>query len=410
MQEKVTFKNRDGQQLAGVIHRPDAGPMRASALFAHCFTCTKNILAAVNIADALAAEGIAVLRFDFTGLGDSDGDFSDTDFSANVQDLLDAAAFMAGALRAPDILVGHSLGGTAVLAAAADVPSAVAVATIGSPAEAEHVLHLIDEDIETIEQQGEAQVRLAGRPFRIKRQFVENVRTQKVRDGVRSLRRALLVMHSPVDELVSIDEASRIYSSALHPKSFVSLDKADHLLTRKADSVYAGKLLASWAERYIPVAEQKTVLAAHVPGAVLTEAALEDGFLVSINADGHLLVGDEPLSYGGTNLGPSPYGYLSAALGACTAMTLNFFARRESIPLQHASVEVRHDHIHAKDCASCASTSGRLDRFSRRIALQGELDEEQRALLLKIADRCPVHKALHKEVLIETELLPASAD
>jgi putative redox protein len=251
MHNKVHFRNRSGQRLTGILHEPGEGPVRAAALFAHCFTCTKNVLAAVNICDALAAAGFLVLRFDFTGLGESEGDFADTHFSANVFDLVDAAAWMERHWQPPDLLAGHSLGGTAALAAAHRVDSVRAVATIGSPADAEHVLHLIADDLETIEREGEAEVRLAGRPFHLRREFVEDIRSQAVRDGVRELRRALLVMHSPVDELVPIEEASRIYASARHPKSFISLDRADHLLSDRQDARYAGRVLAAWASRYV---------------------------------------------------------------------------------------------------------------------------------------------------------------
>lgn len=407
MQSKVTFENSEGQTLAGILHRPDVGPVRAAALFAHCFTCTKNVLAAVNIADALAAEGFEVLRFDFTGLGESEGDFSHTDFSANVQDLLDAAQWMAEQGRAPEVLVGHSLGGTAVLAAAHGVPSAQAVATIGSPAEAQHVLHLLDSDLDTIEQQGSASVRLAGRPFKIRKQFIDDVREQRVRDGVRGLRRALLIMHSPVDELVSIDEAARIYNSALHPKSFVSLDRADHLLSKKADSLYAGRVLATWASRYIDAATEAKSTTRAIEGGVVVDGEKDRGFLVSVNANGHLLVGDEPESYGGTDLGPTPYDFLAASLGTCTAMTLNFFARREDLPLERVEVEVRHDRVHSDDCEHCQSQTGKVDRLSRKIHLYGALAQEQRELLLKIADRCPVHKTLENQIVIESALAPA---
>lgn len=403
MQEKLSFENQRGEQLSGVLHLPEAGRTEAVALFAHCFTCTKNIRAAVHIAEALAAEGIAVLRFDFTGLGESEGEFSDTHFSANVQDLLDAAEFVAGRIRAPEILVGHSLGGTAVLAAAHHIESAVAVATIGSPAEAEHVLHLLGDDLETVELQGEARVQLAGRPFRIRREFVEDVRSQSVRDGVRNLRKALLILHSPVDELVSIDEAARIYQGALHPKSFVSLDDADHLLSRPRDSRYAGRVLAAWARRYLPERDEGEP-AGFVSGAVRVEGETPQGFLVRINADGHHLLGDEPASVGGSGLGPTPYDYLSAALGSCTAMTINYFARREKLPLERVAVEVRHERIHARDCADCDSDSGRIDRFQSAISLEGELDNDQRRLLLKIADRCPVHKTLHGDIKVENRL------
>lgn len=405
MQENITFENRQGQMLAGVLHRSGDAQVNTCAVFAHCFTCTKNSKAAVRISEALAAEGITVLRFDFTGLGQSEGDFSHTHFSSNVDDLVDAASFMTARGQAPALLIGHSLGGTAVLAAAHEIESAAAVATIGSPASAEHVLQLIEDDLGEIETEGQARVRLAGRPFNIKRDFVEDVRTQSVCENLPGLRKALLVMHSPVDELVSIDQAALIYTHAKHPKSFVSLDKADHLLTRDRDSRYAARVLAAWASRYVSHESIETGSARHVPGATVVEGRNADGFLVSVNANGHRLIGDEPLEQGGTNLGPTPYDLLGGALSSCTVMTLNFFARREKLPLEQVEVVVRHDRIHAADCEGCEKKSGKIDRFTREISLTGELDEEQRALLLKIADRCPVHRTLENEITIESRLL-----
>lgn len=403
MRDEVTFQTANGTTLAGVLHRPDAGSPRAFALFAHCFTCNKNFRAAVNIAEALCQERIAVLRFDFTGLGQSEGDFADTHFSSNVQDVVDAAAWLAKNHHAPEILVGHSLGGTAVLAAAHSISSAVAVATIGSPADAEHVLNLLD-DLDRIETEGEAQVDLAGRSFRIRKDFVDDVRRQNVRDGLRKLRKALLVMHSPVDELVSVDEAARIYASALHPKSFISLDDADHLLSRDADSRYAGHVLAAWASRFIHDEDYDFEPAAFKTGHVVVTGKPEDIFQVSINADGHPLRGDEPEEYGGTDLGPSPYDLLSAALGSCTVMTLNMYARRKRLRLESVRVDVQHGKIHAEDCADCGSRTGKVDRFSRLIHLKGDLSEEQRQRLLDIADRCPVHLTLHGEIDIVSKL------
>ena len=404
MEQRVRFKASSGAQLSGVIHSPDAGTPRAYALFAHCFTCTKNIKAAIDIAESLCLEGIAVLRFDFTGLGQSDGDFADTDFSSNVQDLLDAAAYLEEAFQAPEILVGHSLGGTAMLAAAPQIESSVAVATIGSPADAEHVLHLLQDDLESIERQGQATVKLAGRPFRIRSEFVEDVRSQSVRDGIRSLRRALLVMHSPIDEIVSVEEAGRIYASALHPKSYVSLDDADHLLSRRSDSRYAGRVLSAWVSRFITDPDEETGRAAFHTGHVVVSGRPEDIFRVSINADGHHLQGDEPESYGGTDSGPSPYDLLSAALASCTVMTLNMYARRKQLPLESVRVDVQHGKIHATDCLECESKAGKIDRFQRLLYLEGDLDEGQRQRMLEIADRCPVHRTLHDEVEIATEL------
>jgi len=404
MQTTVRFESQGGAKLAGVLHTPNAGSPRAYALFAHCFTCTKNINAAVNIAESLCGEGIAVLRFDFTGLGQSEGDFSDTHFSSNVVDLVDAAAFLHREYQAPEILVGHSLGGTAVLAAAPQIQSAVAVATIGSPADAEHVLHLLEEDLESIERTGEARVKLAGRPFQIRKQFVDDVRSQSVSKGVRKLRKALLVMHSPVDELVPVAEASRIYQSAMHPKSFISLDNADHLLSRERDSQYAGHVLAAWASRFIHDPDEAVEPAAFHPGHVVVTGIPEDIFEVAINADGHLLTGDEPETYGGTNKGPSPYDLLSAALASCTVMTLNMYARRKQLPLQSVRVDVQHGKIHAQDCMECETQGGKIDRFQRFVHLEGDLSEEQRKRLLEIADRCPVHRTLHSEVSIVSQL------
>ena len=405
MQNKVRFTSNSGHELAGTVHRPDSGGTQAWALFAHCFTCTRNLKAAAMIADALCAEGIGVLRFDFTGLGDSEGEFADTHFSSNVDDLTAAAAYLEREHEAPQILVGHSLGGTAILAAAPSIESARAVATIGSPAEAEHVLRLIDSDIQTIEDDGEATVRLAGRPFRLRREFVDDVRAQKVRDGVSSIRRALLIMHSPLDELVSIDEAARIYSSAKHPKSFVSLDRADHLLSDPDDARYAGRVLASWATRYLSTAGKEPASAPRAAGAVTVSGRTADMFRVAINADGYALAGDEPESVGGGGSGPTPYDYLSAALGSCTVMTLNMYARRKNMKLDTVIATVRHGKIHANDCEHCETRSGRIDRFETELQVEGDLSGEERGRLLEIAERCPVHRSLKSEVDMQTRLV-----
>lgn len=405
MQKNISFENRRAQTLAGVVHRPVSGPTRACAIFAHCFTCTKNSKAAVRISEALAAQGIEVLRFDFTGLGQSEGDFSRTHFSSNVDDLIDAAAFMEDTGLAPALLIGHSLGGTAVLAAAHEIDSVLAVATIGAPADAKHVLHLMNKDLEEIESTGKAIVQLGGQPFDIHKEFVDDVRMQNVCEKLRALRKALLVMHSPVDEVVSIDQAALIYSNALHPKSFVSLEDADHLLTNDRDSTYVASMLASWAERYIDGHSSENAPARHLDGAAVVNGKTSDGFKVSINANGHLFTGDEPKSVGGTELGPTPYDLLGAALASCTVMTMNFFAQRENLPLEQVEVSVKHDRIHAHDCEECKKTDGKIDRFRRAIKMQGNLDEEQLALLMKIADRCPVHRTLENEIIIASQMV-----
>lgn len=405
MQQRVNFQTKEGFELAGVLHKPDNKVTTAYALFAHCFTCTKNINSAVNIANALADEGIATLRFDFTGLGASKGDFADTSFTTNVNDLIDAAEFLSREYEAPQIIVGHSLGGTAILAAAKSIPSAKAVATIASPASPVHVLHQLEPELETLKEKGQAVVSLAGRPFTFKQDFVDDVHKHRIDLG--HLRKALMVMHSPVDDTVSINQAETIYKAAKHPKSFITLDDADHLLSDQKDSMYAGHVLASWANRYIDVKEEPKLPPAK--DKVMVAAQTEEGFLNRINANGHELIADEPERLGGTNLGPTPYDFLSTALGTCTAMTLNMYARRKELDISKVIVNVTHDKIHAEDCEHCSDESregknGKIDKFHRSIIIEGDLTEEQRQRMLEIADLCPVHKTLSSESVIETEL------
>ncbi len=398
MQKRIKFRNRDQVELSGSLHIPNVGSTIAYALFAHCFTCTKSINAAVAISETLGQRGIATLRFDFTGLGGSKGDFADSNFSTNINDLLDAAAFLEAEYQAPQLMIGHSLGGTAILAAAAQVESAKAVASIGSPSKPEHILHLLQEHLIEIEGTGSADVNLAGRQFKFKQEFVDDVRDQEI--DYRNLRKALMVMHSPHDDTVSVDEAGKIFSQALHPKSFVSLDGADHLLSKKHDSQYVGKVLASWAMRYIDAPQESE----HDEHGVSASADTDRGFLCELNANGHSLIADEPVSMGGTNLGPSPYDFLGSALASCTAMTLNMYARHKKIDLKKVGVKVDHSRIHADDCVDCEKTAGKVDVFNRVITLEGNLSPEQEHRMLEIADRCPVHKTLENEIKITSEL------
>ncbi|HYD63542.1 MAG TPA: alpha/beta fold hydrolase [Noviherbaspirillum sp.] len=256
--QRTEFTGADGQKLAARLDTPD-GEIRAVALFAHCFTCGKDIFAASRIAQALTEHGIAVLRFDFTGLGASEGEFANTNFSSNLADLVAAANHLRATLRAPDILIGHSLGGAAVLAAAADIPEARAVVTVGAPSDPSHVTGLFRDHLDRIQEEGEAEVQLAGRPFKIKRQFLIDAQEQKLSGKIAQLRRALLVMHSPRDTTVGIENALHIFTAAKHPKSFISLDDADHLLTRKSDAVYVANLIAAWSERYVQAAVSQNV-------------------------------------------------------------------------------------------------------------------------------------------------------
>ena len=399
--KRVSFQNSRGVELAGQLDLPTGAP-RAYALFAHCFTCTKNLRAVDHIDAALANEGIAVLRFDFTGLGQSGGEFADSNFSTNVEDLVAAADFLRANYAAPQLLIGHSLGGTAVLQAAPRIDSSVAVATIGSPARASHVAHLLKDARTTLERDGVAEVRLAGRPFVIRKQFLDDLEQHPLPESVRSLRRALLVMHAPLDDLVAIGNAGEIFQHALHPKSFLSLDRADHLLSREEDSRYVGSMLAAWASRYLAAADREDTLRVAAAGEAL--ARTDDKSLrTSINVGGHALIADEPVALGGEGSGPTPYELLAAGLAACTSMTLQMYAGGKRWPLESVTTSVAHDRLHARDCADCETREGRIDQFTRRIDLTGPLDDAQRNRLLEIADRCPVHRTLHAEVKVVTE-------
>jgi putative redox protein len=398
--ERFEFPGSLGHALAARLDRP-LGRAHAFALFAHCFTCSKDLAAASRIARALAERGIAVLRFDFTGLGHSDGEFSNTNFSSNVDDLVAAADHLRRRHRAPELLIGHSLGGAAVLAAAARVPEVRAVATLGAPADPAHVTGLLGDQVERIREQGEAEVELAGRRFRIRRQLLDDLAAQELERGVSQLRRALLVMHAPLDSVVGIDNASRIFQAARHPKSFVSLDRADHLLTRREDAEYAAAVIAAWAGRYLPAAEED---GAPDQGEVVVRETGEGRFAQEIGAGRHGLRADEPGSAGGRDTGPTPYALLLAALGACTSMTLRLYAERKRWPLERVTVRLSHEKVHARDCEECETREGRVDSIEREIALEGALDDEQRRRLLEIADRCPVHRTLHSEVRIRSRL------
>jgi putative redox protein len=397
----LSFPGARGAMLAARLDLPPAAAPIAYALFAHCFTCSKETKAATYVSAALAERGIAVLRFDFTGLGGSGGDFASTNFSSNVEDLVAAADYLRQHHRAPSILVGHSLGGTAVLAAARRVPEAVAVATIGSPFDPAHVLRLI-KDTAAVERDGEAEVDIGGRPFRIRRQFLEDISGSKLGDNVARMGKALLVMHSPRDTIVGIDNATQIFSAARHPKSFISLDAADHLLSRREDALFAGSILAAWAARYLDAAADAAP--APVPGKVVVQETREGKFSQRVVVGRHVIRADEPVPAGGMDTGLSPYDLLLAALGACTSMTMRMYADLKGIPLERATVELRHDKIHAADCAECETREGKIDRIERLIRLEGPLSEEQRAKLLEISNKCPVHRTLRSEVAIPTRL------
>ena len=400
--ERFQFPGSEGQQLAAALDTPD-GPVRAYALFAHCFTCGKDVLAAKRIAVALAAKGIAVLRFDFTGLGSSEGDFANSTFSSNVADLVGATDHLRKTYEAPALLIGHSLGGAAVLAAAGQIPEATAVVTIGAPSDPIHVTGHFADSIETIRKDGQAQVSLAGRPFTIKREFLDDIAEHSLMGHIAKLHKALLVMHAPTDDTVSIDNATRIFVAAKHPKSFVSLSGADHLLSNRRDSAYVADVITAWASRYLD--SQKPDQAAddgEAPREVVVRETRNSKFQQTVSVGPHRLLADEPVAAGGDDSGPGPYDFLLTALGACTSMTMRLYADRKALPLERTTVTLRHSKIHAEDCAECETRAGMLDQIERVITMEGALDAEQRTKLLEIADKCPVHRTLTSEVRILT--------
>lgn len=404
--ERMRFPGGLGHELAARLDLPvDAQPV-AYAIYTHCFTCTKNLRAVRHIANTLTACGIAVLRFDFTGLGESDGDFADTTFSSNVEDVLAAARYLEEAYAAPRLLVGHSMGGTVAIRASQQLDSVDAVAVLAAPSSPQHVRRHLGGAPEAIEQHGEATVIVAGRPFRLKQAFLEDVEAASLEESVVGMRQSLLILHSPTDNVVGIENASELFLAARHPKSFVSLTGADHLLSDDADADYVGHVIAAWSTRYLGI-DQAAVKApdftSDAPESVVI-VRTEDGFRTDVIANGFPFVADEPLDVGGTNLGPSPYEYLLVALGSCTSMTLRMYANRKQWALESVTVRLTHNKVHAHDCAHVETTEGMVDHITRTLELEGDLDDEQRSRLVEIAERCPVHRTLHGTVVVETSL------
>ena len=400
--ERIEIPGSQGGQLSGRLELPD-GPVRASALFAHCFTCGKDSLAATRISRALNAHGIAVLRFDFTGIGASEGDFASTNFSSNLADLVAVAAYMRARGMAPALLIGHSLGGAAVLGMARQVPEARAVVTIAAPSDPRHVLGLLGDDVERIRAEGELDVKLAGRPFRMTRQFIDDVSSHSLRDEIANLNRPLLVLQSPSDDTVGVENGLEIFDAASQPKSYVALEGADHLLQNRAGAAYAAVMIAAWAQHYLPEPEEAAEPATPLDPGVVEVAERHMGrFQQTIRVGKHELVSDEPTSLGGDDAAPNPYEFLLAALGACTSMTLRMYAERKALPLEHVSVRLRHEKIHVRDCEGCEDKGALIDRMERRISLGGPLSEEQREALLAIANKCPVHRTLEAGVRVGT--------
>lgn len=398
--EKVSFKNQQGAKLAARLDMPDNQAPHSYAVFAHCFTCSKDLKAVANVARALNSAGIAVLRFDFTGLGQSEGEFEETSFSSNIHDLLDAGSWLSENHEAPELLIGHSLGGAAVIVAAAKMKSVKAVATIAAPSDPGHVVQHFSEGIEKIEQDGAAEVNIGGRPFMVSKQLVDDLREQNMENVLKDLRKPLLVLHSPQDKIVSIENAEEIYLKARHPKSYISLDGADHLLSKKRDSTYVGKVIAGWAERYLEIPERETPETHHQVAVSLGN----EGYTAEVVAGKHLMLADEPEESGGKDYGPSPYEYLAASLGACTAMTLRMYSDRKEWDLQKVVVHLNHEKDYPED-VSDGENKKKISHISRAIELHGDLDEDQRKRLLEIANKCPVHKTLSETPVIKSMLI-----
>ncbi|WP_430967928.1 bifunctional alpha/beta hydrolase/OsmC family protein [Spongiimicrobium sp. 2-473A-2-J] len=400
--QKVTFKNKEGQALVGRLELPVDQHPHNFALFAHCFTCNKNLLAVKNIGKALTSNGFGVLRFDFTGLGESSGDFADTNFSGNVDDLVAAADYLKENYAAPSLIIGHSLGGAAVIFAAQQIPSIKAVATVGAPSNPVHVKHLLRSGLDEIEANGKAVVNLSGRDFTIKKQFLDDLETKSLPETVKQLRKPLLIMHSPQDDTVGIKNAEEIYVAAHHPKSFVSLDGADHLLMDKRDSTYVGEVVAGWAKRYVELTANNGIKTKHQVAASLDA---DDGFTTQMKLGKHYMTADEPLEFGGNDFGPSPYELVSAGLSACTAMTIQMYAKRKGWPIENVEVHTSYGKDHAVDCEACEMPEAKIDTFNREIKLTGDLDGKQKQRVMEIADKCPVHKTLHSQTQIISKLI-----
>lgn len=396
--KNLTFQNRKGLQLSAKLELPAEGGAKEFVLFAHCFTCGKDLAATRNISRALSAQGFGVLRFDFTGLGKSEGEFADSNFAANVEDLLDAAAFLAEEYAAPSVLVGHSLGGAAAILAGAQLDSVRGVVTIGAPSTPDHVLHIFEESLPELEAKGQAEVNIAGRKFTVGSDFVEAVRNHRLDKVVRDWGKALLVFHSPQDATVGIENAAEIYQAALHPKSFVSLDGADHLLSNSRDSLYVGNMIASWVSRYIEQEVEKPEAEGHV-----VVSLAEPGFTCKVKAGPHRLIADEPKRVGGLDMGPGPYEFVGIGLGACTAMTIRMYTERKGWPVDEVNVHVDHKKEKATTPPPPGEKEKPVDVFERQIEILGDLDDEQRARILEIADRCPVHRTLEHSSVIRTE-------
>ena len=398
--KKVEFRSHEGNVLRGLLHLSNK-PASVFAIFTHCFTCSKDLKSIKTISSELARNGISVLRFDFTGLGESEGDFSETNFTTTTMDIVSAAEFLEKNYFPPELLIGHSLGGAAVLQIADRIESSKAVVTIAAPSEPSHILKHIGDKKDQIDHEGEASVQIEGRPFRIKKQFLDDLEKNNMKKKIENLRRSLLILHSPFDNTVGIDNATGIFTAAKHPKSFISLGNSDHLISNSDDAVYTGKIISSWAGKYLEMDRGIKNERENNPLTVINEKYSYSSYIISGD---HTMVSDEPVASGGDDLGPDPYRYLLSSLGSCTCMTLRMYSDRKKWSLDAVRVTLRHEKIHASDCEDCETKEGKIDRITRIIKLIGDLKPDQKKRLLEIADKCPVHRSLKSEISIKTEL------
>ncbi len=396
---KLTFINKEGKSLSARLDLPANQDPHNFAIFAHCFTCSKDFSAVRNVSRALASEGFGVLRFDFMGLGNSEGDFADTNFSSNVTDLISAADFLTEEYKAPTLIVGHSLGGAAAIFAGGQIESIQAVATIGAPSNPKHVQKQLGRGLDVIKQEGQANITLAGRDFTFKKQFIDDLEASSCVSAARKLNKALLILHSPQDATVSIKNAEEIYHAAHHPKSFVTLDGSEHLLIDKKNASYVGKIVAGWAARYIPAPETDVLNTTFQVAASLDD---EDKYTTELKLGNHYMKADEPASIGGNDYGPTPYELLAGSLSACTAMTIQMYARRKGWKIDNVEVHTSYSKSYPQDCQACEDDpTSKIDTFTRVVKLTADtLDEKQKARIMQIADKCPVHKTLHNETQV----------
>ena len=395
---RFSFENASGLQLAAIVDLPIL-PIKYFALYAHCFSCGKDILVAARIARSLAAKGIAVMRFDFTGIGSSEGSFEESNFTNNCLDIVAATEYMRQHYQAPRLLIGHSLGGTAMLNAAEHIPEAAAIVSIAAPASPDHVLSHFESEVDKLEKQEKVDIELANKTLTISRDFVADLKQHSLLEKISQLRKALLIFHSPIDNIVSINEASKIFVAAKHPKSFISLDKADHLITEKKDIEYIAEAINAWALRYIDAD------IAEVPKIDSGEVLVGEGnnnFLREVASDDHAWFSDEPIAVGGDNLGPDPYEQLLSSLGTCTSMTLRMYVNHKGWQVDDIQVELKHSRQHIQDCEQPDKKLCKIELIEKLITITGQLDEKQLKRLTEVADRCPVHKTLLGEIKIQS--------